>query len=83
MKSTNTLPEEKFEARIGDFGLAKVIDMPKSKSMLGSYDSIALGKLISCKPFIFTVGHLVNSLVQLHCFSYGYTILFIFIPFLL
>ena len=36
---------------VGDFGLAKVIDMPQSKSMsavAGSYGYIAPGKLLFC-----------------------------------
>ncbi|KAL1181264.1 hypothetical protein V6Z11_A02G037100 [Gossypium hirsutum] len=44
IKSNNILLDEKFEAHVGDFGLAKVIDMPQSKSMsvvAGSYGYIA------------------------------------------
>lgn len=44
IKSNNILLDEKFDARVGDFGLAKVIDMPHSKSMsavAGSYGYIA------------------------------------------
>ncbi|KAK8682308.1 hypothetical protein V6N13_054700 [Hibiscus sabdariffa] len=44
IKSNNILLDEKFEAHVGDFGLAKVIDMPYSKSMsaiAGSYGYIA------------------------------------------
>ncbi|EYU32615.1 hypothetical protein MIMGU_mgv1a000562mg [Erythranthe guttata] len=44
IKSNNILLDEKFEAHVGDFGLAKVIDMPHSKSMsavAGSYGYIA------------------------------------------
>lgn len=51
IKSNNILLDEKFEAHVGDFGLAKVIDMPYSKSMsavAGSYGYIAPGKLPIC-----------------------------------
>ncbi|KAE8677683.1 putative leucine-rich repeat receptor-like protein kinase [Hibiscus syriacus] len=44
IKSNNILLDEKFEAHVGDLGLAKVIDMPQSKSMsaiAGSYGYIA------------------------------------------
>ncbi|TYI16425.1 hypothetical protein ES332_A08G253900v1 [Gossypium tomentosum] len=44
IKSNNILLNEKFEARVGDFGLAKVMDVPQSKSMsaiAGSYGYIA------------------------------------------
>ncbi|KAG6501797.1 hypothetical protein ZIOFF_041681 [Zingiber officinale] len=44
IKSNNILLNENFEAHVGDFGLAKVIDMPQSKSMsavAGSYGYIA------------------------------------------
>lgn len=44
IKSNNILLDDKFEAHVGDFGLAKVIDMPHSKSMsaiAGSYGYIA------------------------------------------
>ncbi|XP_059291339.1 probable leucine-rich repeat receptor-like protein kinase At2g33170 [Lycium ferocissimum] len=44
IKSNNILLDEKFEAHVGDFGLAKVVDMPQSKSMsavAGSYGYIA------------------------------------------
>ncbi|ONK70911.1 uncharacterized protein A4U43_C04F2790 [Asparagus officinalis] len=44
IKSNNILLDEKFEAHVGDFGLAKVIDMSYSKSMsavAGSYGYIA------------------------------------------
>ena len=44
IKSNNILLDENFEAHVGDFGLAKVIDMPYSKSMsaiAGSYGYIA------------------------------------------
>jgi hypothetical protein len=49
IKSNNILLDENFEAHVGDFGLAKVIDMPQSKSMsavAGSYGYIAPGKLL-------------------------------------
>ena len=48
IKSNNILLDDKFEAHVGDFGLAKVIDLPHSKSMsavAGSYGYIAPGKL--------------------------------------
>lgn len=48
IKSNNILLDDHFEAHVGDFGLAKVIDMPHSKSMsavAGSYGYIAPGKL--------------------------------------
>jgi len=48
IKSNNILLNENFEAYVGDFGLAKVIDMPQSKSMsvvAGSYDYITPGKV--------------------------------------
>ncbi|KAJ4747080.1 hypothetical protein LUZ62_081485 [Rhynchospora pubera] len=44
IKSNNILLDENFEAHVGDFGLAKVIDLPQSKSMsavAGSYGYIA------------------------------------------
>ncbi|KAF3553748.1 hypothetical protein F2Q69_00017190, partial [Brassica cretica] len=44
IKSNNILLDENFEAHVGDFGLAKVIDMPVSKSVsavAGSYGYIA------------------------------------------
>ncbi|KAJ6830134.1 putative leucine-rich repeat receptor-like protein kinase [Iris pallida] len=44
IKSNNILLDDKFEAHVGDFGLAKVIDMPQSKTMsavAGSYGYIA------------------------------------------
>nr|GEZ59279.1 hypothetical protein [Tanacetum cinerariifolium] len=44
IKSNNILLDENAEAHVGDFGLAKVIDMPQSKSMsavAGSYGYIA------------------------------------------
>ncbi|XVF65038.1 hypothetical protein PTKIN_Ptkin09bG0214300 [Pterospermum kingtungense] len=44
IKSNNILLDENFEAHVGDFGLAKVIDMPQSKSVsavAGSYGYIA------------------------------------------
>ncbi|XP_022860131.1 probable leucine-rich repeat receptor-like protein kinase At2g33170, partial [Olea europaea var. sylvestris] len=44
IKPNNILLDDKFEAHVGDFGLAKVIDMPQSKSMsavAGSYGYIA------------------------------------------
>ncbi|KAK9293099.1 hypothetical protein L1049_021084 [Liquidambar formosana] len=44
IKSNNILLDYNFEAHVGDFGLAKVIDMPQSKSMsavAGSYGYIA------------------------------------------
>jgi serine/threonine protein kinase len=47
IKSNNILLDENFEAHVGDFGLAKVIDMPYSKSMsaiAGSYGYIAPGE---------------------------------------
>lgn len=47
IKSNNILLNDFFEAHVGDFGLAKVIDMPQSKSMsavAGSYGYIAPGK---------------------------------------
>jgi len=47
-KSNNILLDENFEAHVGDFELAKVIDMPQSKSMsavAGSYGYIAPGKM--------------------------------------
>ena len=53
IKSNNILLDDSFEAHVGDFGLAKVIDMPQSKSMsavAGSYGYIAPGKL-HFKPF--------------------------------
>lgn len=46
IKSNNILLDENAEAHVGDFGLAKVIDMPQSKSMsavAGSYGYIAPG----------------------------------------
>ena len=49
IKSNNILLDENFEAHVGDFGLAKVIDMPQSKSMsavAGSYGYIAPGRLL-------------------------------------
>ncbi|OIW18134.1 hypothetical protein TanjilG_07759 [Lupinus angustifolius] len=49
IKSNNILLDENNEAHVGDFGLAKVIDMPQSKSMsavAGSYGYIAPGKLL-------------------------------------
>jgi hypothetical protein len=53
IKSNNILLDDSFEAHVGDFGLAKVIDMPQSKSVsavAGSYGYIAPGKL-PFKPF--------------------------------
>jgi hypothetical protein len=47
IKSNNILLDDNFEAHVGDFGLAKVIDMPQSKSMsavAGSYGYIAPGE---------------------------------------
>lgn len=44
IKSNNILLDDKFEAHVGDFGLAKVVDMPYSKSVsavAGSYGYIA------------------------------------------
>ncbi|PHT33044.1 putative leucine-rich repeat receptor-like protein kinase [Capsicum baccatum] len=44
IKSNNILLDEKLEAHVGDFGLAKVVDMPQTKSMsaiAGSYGYIA------------------------------------------
>ncbi|KAF5738525.1 leucine-rich repeat receptor-like protein kinase [Tripterygium wilfordii] len=44
IKSNNILLDANFEAQVGDFGLAKIIDMPQSKSMsavAGSYGYIA------------------------------------------
>ncbi|GMP55778.1 hypothetical protein CsSME_00020499 [Camellia sinensis var. sinensis] len=44
IKSNNILLDENCEAHVGDFGLAKVIDMPQAKSMsaiAGSYGYIA------------------------------------------
>ncbi|KAL7196954.1 hypothetical protein ACSBR1_036878 [Camellia fascicularis] len=44
IKSNNILLDENFEAHVGDFGLAKIIDMPQSMSMsavAGSYGYIA------------------------------------------
>jgi len=44
IKSNNILLDENFEAHVGDFGLAKLIDVPYSKSMsavAGSYGYIA------------------------------------------
>ncbi|CAI0436704.1 unnamed protein product [Linum tenue] len=44
IKSNNILLDDKFEAHVGDFGLAKVVDLPYSKSMsavAGSYGYIA------------------------------------------
>ncbi|PSS24026.1 Leucine-rich repeat receptor-like protein kinase [Actinidia chinensis var. chinensis] len=44
IKSNNILLDENFEAHVGDFGLAKVVDMPQSKSVsavAGSYGYIA------------------------------------------
>ncbi|PIM97199.1 Serine/threonine protein kinase [Handroanthus impetiginosus] len=44
IKSNNILLDENFEAHVGDFGLAKVIDMPQSEStsaVAGSYGYIA------------------------------------------
>nr|GMD29927.1 leucine-rich repeat receptor-like serine/threonine-protein kinase At1g17230 [Ipomoea batatas]GMD34990.1 leucine-rich repeat receptor-like serine/threonine-protein kinase At1g17230 [Ipomoea batatas] len=44
IKSNNILLDETFEAHVGDFGLAKLIDIPYSKSMsavAGSYGYIA------------------------------------------
>lgn len=48
IKSNNILLDENFEAHVGDFGLAKTIDMPQSKSMsavAGSYGYITPGEL--------------------------------------
>ncbi|CAI0436702.1 unnamed protein product [Linum tenue] len=47
IKSNNILLDDKFEAHVGDFGLAKVVDLPYSKSMsavAGSYGYIAPGE---------------------------------------
>ncbi|KAH9723783.1 Leucine-rich repeat receptor-like serine/threonine-protein kinase [Citrus sinensis] len=44
IKSNNILLDEEFQAHVGDFGLAKLIDLPYSKSMsaiAGSYGYIA------------------------------------------
>ncbi|XP_045788144.1 probable leucine-rich repeat receptor-like protein kinase At2g33170 [Trifolium pratense] len=46
IKSNNILIDHEFEAHVGDFGLAKLIDISKSKSMsavVGSYGYIAPG----------------------------------------
>ncbi|RVW13597.1 putative leucine-rich repeat receptor-like protein kinase [Vitis vinifera] len=54
IKSNNILLDSNFEAHVGDFGLAKVVDMPQSKSMsavAGSYGYIAPGELPYC-PFL-------------------------------
>ena len=58
IKSNNILLDEKFEAHVGDFGLAKLIDVSQSKSMsvvAGSYGYIAPGKswILSCPHIIF------------------------------
>lgn len=50
IKSNNILLDDNFEAHVGDFGLAKVIDMPQSKSMsavAGSYGYIAPGMFLT------------------------------------
>ncbi|CAN6560570.1 unnamed protein product [Malus baccata var. baccata] len=33
IKSSNILLDHKFESRVGDFGLARVMDMPRSTTM--------------------------------------------------
>ena len=46
IKSNNILLDDNFKAHVGDFGLAKLIDIPHSKSMsavVGSYGYIAPG----------------------------------------
>jgi hypothetical protein len=63
IKSNNILLDEKFDARVGDFGLAKVIDMPHSKSMsavAGSYGYIAPGKLSQVLLFMMLLHFLVS-----------------------
>lgn len=67
IKSNNILLDDKYEAHVGDFGLAKVIDMPQSKSMsavAGSYGYIAPGKLSSV-----TIVFRNKSLLILHTCS--------------
>jgi hypothetical protein len=57
IKSNNILIDHEFEAHVGDFGLAKLIDISKSKSMsavVGSYGYIAPGKQ-SFKHILFSI----------------------------
>lgn len=57
IKSNNILLDETLEAHVGDFGLAKLIDLPHSRSMsavAGSYGYIAPGKNINFLIFNIT-----------------------------
>jgi serine/threonine protein kinase len=66
IKSNNILLNEDFEAHVGDFGLAKVIDMPYSKSMsaiAGSYGYIAPGEFSSLIHVWF-----YELLLHIHCY---------------
>ncbi|RXH71338.1 hypothetical protein DVH24_018693 [Malus domestica] len=84
IKSNNILLDENFEAHVGDFGLAKVIDMRHSKSMsavAGSYGYIAPGKSLPCvanrknsSPMTRSrrpLGHLGETLCSRHSLTSG------------
>jgi hypothetical protein len=68
IKSNNILLDENFEAHVGDFGLAKVIDMPYSKSMsaiAGSYGYIAPGESsVFCTLICYTTNFICMSLLS-------------------
>ncbi|XP_020582109.1 leucine-rich repeat receptor-like serine/threonine-protein kinase At1g17230 [Phalaenopsis equestris] len=72
IKSNNILLDEMFEARVGDFGLAKVVDFSNSKTMsavAGSYGYIAPGKNIAAALYEYAFTMKVTEKCDIYSFG--------------